>query len=53
MEEQITQTKSTEKIVTPASYMNRINKQDKEILNNTFIKTSSYDIEFYHIKMKG
>ena len=46
----MTQAKLAEKVGTPASYVNKLNKRCKGVVNNTFVKmleALEYDIELH------
>lgn len=52
-EEQMTQAKLAERIGTPASYVNKLIRRDKGIVNNTYVKmleALGYDIELNYVK---
>ena len=52
-EEQLTQAKLAERIGTPASYVNKLIRRDKGIVNNTYVKmleALGYDIELNYVK---
>ncbi|MGI6042048.1 MAG: helix-turn-helix domain-containing protein [Candidatus Alectryocaccobium sp.] len=52
-EEQLTQAKLAERIGTPTSYVNKLIRRDKGIVNNTYVKmleALGYDIELNYVK---
>ena len=56
VEEQIMQAELAEKVGTPASYVNKLIKRDKGVVNNTFVKmleALGYDIELHYVKREG